>query len=81
MCRQRRRKLGGNAAHGYEIPAFAGMVCGGNGNRGGFWHCFGGNLAFPPKTIPAKAGISRCRACKQRRIRRQFSVPKQLIPA
>ena len=54
---------------------------GGMGIRGGFWYCFGGNLAFPPKTIPAKAGISQCRAYKQRRIRRQFPVPKQLIPA
>ena len=39
MCRQRRCLLGGDAALGCEIPAFAGMVCGGRECVGVFWHC------------------------------------------
>ena len=34
MCRQRRRILGGDAAHVCEIPAFAGMVYLGTGDCG-----------------------------------------------
>ena len=70
----------------FEIPAFAGMVCGGTGNCGRILALSPPAAKLSPalspksppnhnpqQTIPAKAGISQCRVSR-------FAIPPPILP-